>query len=374
MAPSKVACYLVFALSSCILLCNAQILHPCEFDAIYQLGDSISDTGNLIRQNPSSVYAKPPYGQTYGNGKPTGRCSDGLLMIDFFAQSAGIPFLEPYLKIKKGASNTGANGVNFAVAGSTALSARVLATKGILNPLTVTSLSEQLDWMETYFRALCSGDKDKCSEKLKTALFLVGEIGGNDYNYAFLEGKTIAQIKAMVPEIVQAIKTAVSRVIGFGATRVVVPGNFPIGCIPIYLTSYKTKNSSAYDELHCLKSLNDVSTYHNNILQQAIKDLRKENPNVVVVYGDYFNAYLWIVRNAERLGFDAESVQKSCCGNGGDYNFSITSMCGAPGVPVCANPNQHLSWDGIHSTQQAYKYMADWLLRDIVSELKCKTA
>lgn len=46
-------------------------------------------------------------------------------------------------------------------------------------------------------------------KKHDKALFMVGEIGGNDYNYAFFQGKTIKEIKAMVPEVVQAIKDAV---------------------------------------------------------------------------------------------------------------------------------------------------------------------
>lgn len=41
------------------------------------------------------------------------------------------------------------------------------------------------------------------------ALFLVGEIGANDYNYALLQGKTIQEVKEMVPEVVQTVKNAV---------------------------------------------------------------------------------------------------------------------------------------------------------------------
>jgi hypothetical protein len=52
--------------------------------AIYNFGDSISDTGNLLREGDTGLLnytTKPPYGITIGN--PTGRCSDGCLMIDF---------------------------------------------------------------------------------------------------------------------------------------------------------------------------------------------------------------------------------------------------------------------------------------------------
>ena len=39
---------------------------------------------------------------------------------------------------------------------------------------------------------------------------MVGEIGGNDYNYALFQGKTIEEVRHMVLEIVQAIKDVVT--------------------------------------------------------------------------------------------------------------------------------------------------------------------
>lgn len=60
-------------------------LGDCRIDKIYQLGDSIADSGNLIREsiNGSSLpFANLPYGESYSRN-PTGRCSNGLLMIDY---------------------------------------------------------------------------------------------------------------------------------------------------------------------------------------------------------------------------------------------------------------------------------------------------
>ena len=48
-----------------------------------------------------------------------------------------------------------------------------------------------------------------CVEKLKNSLFMIGEIGGNDYNYALLQGKSIEQVTSMVSEVVQEITNAV---------------------------------------------------------------------------------------------------------------------------------------------------------------------
>lgn len=38
---------------------------------------------------------------------------------------------------------------------------------------------------------------------------MVGETGGNDYNYALVQGKTTEEAHNMVPEVVEIIKNAV---------------------------------------------------------------------------------------------------------------------------------------------------------------------
>ena len=90
----------------------------------------------------------------------------------------------------------------------------------------------------------------------------------------------------------------------------VVAGNFPIGCLPIYLTIFHTNNSAHYDEFHCPKGLNTLSTYHNDQLKQAIGDLIKENPNAVIVYGDYYNAFQSVYHNAAHLGESLSNSKK----------------------------------------------------------------
>lgn len=69
------------------------------------------------------------------------------------ALSAGIPFLDGYLN--PNATFGRGRGVNFAVAGSTALPVHVLAEKGIVAPATNSSLATQLDWMFSYFNGIC---------------------------------------------------------------------------------------------------------------------------------------------------------------------------------------------------------------------------
>lgn len=61
----------------------------CGFPAIYNFGDSNSDTGGRVSafgQDPS------PYGETFF-GMPSGRLSDGRLVIDFIGKQAVTMFL-----------------------------------------------------------------------------------------------------------------------------------------------------------------------------------------------------------------------------------------------------------------------------------------
>ncbi|XP_010692365.3 GDSL esterase/lipase At5g03980 [Beta vulgaris subsp. vulgaris] len=335
-----------------------------SFDQVYQFGDSLSDTGNLVLENPvgAHTFANFPYGVSIHH--PTGRCSDGLLIIDYFAKYFHLPLLKPYLN--KQANST--HGLNFAVAGSTALDTATLASKNILSPVTSSSLSVQLNWFKSHLESTCGSG---CKNKLHKSVFFI-ETGGNDYNYALLQRKTLKEVKDMVPQVVGAIKAAVEQVVSLGATRVVVPGNFPIGCLPIYLATFGTKDPNQYDDLKCLKGLNAFAKFHNDELKQAIRELQAEyfDKNVAVIYGDFYSGLRRILYNADAFGFKKDEVHKACCGSGNNaYNFDLMKMCGNKGVPVCADPSRLVSWDGIHLTQRAYMRMAQGLFQQIVPQI-----
>ncbi|CAN1218920.1 GDSL esterase/lipase At4g01130 [Linum perenne] len=51
----------------------------CEFEAIFNFGDSNSDTGGFWAAFPAQ---SAPFGMTYFK-KPAGRASDGRLIVDF---------------------------------------------------------------------------------------------------------------------------------------------------------------------------------------------------------------------------------------------------------------------------------------------------
>ncbi|XP_010674065.3 acetylajmalan esterase isoform X1 [Beta vulgaris subsp. vulgaris] len=334
----------------------------CNITSIYQLGDSLSDTGNLIIESPNGVaFARLPYGESFFK-HPTGRCSDGLLMIDFMAKALNIPLLTPYLN-RDALFN---HGVNFAVAGATALPVEFLADKNIVNPLTNSSLSVQLDWMWSHFNSICYDGQD-CAAKLKCALFIVGAIGSHDYYYAFSQGKRMEDVNNMVIDVVKAIIEGIIRVIQIGGTKIIVPGSFPLGQFPAYLTARQANNSTT---LRKRSLLNNLSLYHNDELKKRLQMLKRDYKNITIIYVDYHNAFNRLMENAPRFGFNgASDLRKPCCGVGGRFSFNPSRMCGAAGVPVCTNPDGYVMWDGFNLTQKAYRILARWLFRSIVSLL-----
>lgn len=87
-----------------------------------------------------------------------------------------------------------------------------------------------------------------------------------------------------------------------GAATLIVPGNFPIGCSPQFLTIYQSKNKDDYDSLGCLKWLNEFARFQNNLLQTELNHLRKAHPHVKIIYGDYYNLAMEMIQSPEKFG------------------------------------------------------------------------
>jgi hypothetical protein len=92
------------------------------------------------------------------------------------------------------------------------------------------------------------------------------------------------------------------ELINLGAKTIMIPGNFPIGCVPAYLKAHKTNNPADYDEFHCLKWFNDFSMRHNQALSDEVNRLRAQHPGVKLIYADYFGAAMEIFKNPRKFG------------------------------------------------------------------------
>jgi phospholipase/lecithinase/hemolysin len=152
------------------------------------------------------------------------------------------------------------------------------------------------------YRSIDHLHADATKSVLGESLVVVGEIGGNDYNFWFFARNSRDTPSQYMPEVVGHIGAAVQEVINLGAKTVLVPGNFPIGCVPQYLAMFQSTTSSDYDQYGCLVWFNDFSKKHNQLLQQEVARLRSQNPGVQIIFADYFGAALQFVQNPKNYG------------------------------------------------------------------------
>ncbi|KAJ6814430.1 GDSL esterase/lipase-like [Iris pallida] len=332
--------------------------------SIISFGDSIADTGNLVLSpgGGANHASRFPYGETYF-GRPTGRFSDGRIIIDFVAEAMGLPFVPPFLGGPDGGADGFRRGVNFAVAGATALDNGFFREKGLDVDWTNCSLSVQLDWFKQLLPSLCTPGSE-CTDILGRSLFLVGEIGGNDYNYLFMNGGMLDEIRSSIPKVINTIVSTVTELISLGARTLVVPGNFPIGCVPMYLKKFQSESEDDYDlRTGCIKWLNEFSEYHNSMLLKELDRLRQQHPYATIIYADYYKAALSIYRSPSSFGINV--TLRACCGSGdGPYNNNVVISCGSKTSNLCDDPSRYVSWDGIHLTEAAYRAIANMLLND----------
>ncbi|KAI7734228.1 hypothetical protein M8C21_011541, partial [Ambrosia artemisiifolia] len=346
-----------------VVLCSTRLYANGCYSSILSFGDSIADTGNL--KQLATIYddvqfpCGPPYGQNF-IGQSTGRCSNGRLIIDFLAESLGLPLVPSYFSFM-GSGNQVASrhGMNYAIAGSTAMDSSFVEARCRESAVINGSLGVQLAWFKKSLPFICGNITSlDCRNFIGRSLILMGEIGGNDYNIPLSHGKSIDMVRSYVPLVIDTIVSTLNVLIEMGARTLVVPGNFPVGCFPSYLTIEVSGLSGReeYDPITgCLTKLNELSEYHNKMLQTKLNKIQELNPNVVVIYADYYNAAMQIYYSPNEYGFTNETTLKACCGCGGPFNYNATARCGDASTILCDEPDKYVSWDGVHLTEAAYK-------------------
>ncbi|KAF5198537.1 hypothetical protein FRX31_011879 [Thalictrum thalictroides] len=119
----------------------------------------------------------------------------------------------------------------------------------------------------------------------------MGEIGGNDYNNAFFQGDTNLRAFSR-PSNNQCCQRSDSC---WGCSD---------SCTRELSNWLHTNLSFQISDwyMKCLSALNGFARYHNDYLHGALAELRREFPNVIILYGDYYNAFESVLRCAPALG------------------------------------------------------------------------
>ncbi|KAL6842709.1 hypothetical protein ACP4OV_027553 [Aristida adscensionis] len=343
-----------------LLLLNSPVGLCGSYKRIFSFGDSIIDNGNFVHMIGSSPnkFKELPYGMTFFR-RPNGRISDGRVLIDFYAQALELPLIPPSLPEKD--SGQFPNGANFAVLAATALPPDYFRRWNHSVPVPY-SLGVQIGWFKEMLRRIAPGEEAK-KQLLNESLIVLGEIGGNEYNFWFGARRPRDQAYQFIPDIVKCIGSYVEELIGLGAKTIMIPNNFPIGCVPSYLSGFQSGDPRDYDEHRCLRWFNDFSMLHNEALRCEVDRLRARNPGTKLVYADYYGAAMEFVRDPRRFGIGDPLV--ACCGGGGRYHTD--AECNST-AKVWGDPSGFASWDGVHMTDMAYSIIAQGVLNGTFSD------
>uniref|UniRef100_J3L2D5 Esterase n=1 Tax=Oryza brachyantha TaxID=4533 RepID=J3L2D5_ORYBR len=372
-----------FALLCAAVLLNAHVVLCGCYKRIFSFGDSIIDTGNFVYSTGSSPspFKELPFGMTYFN-HPTGRICDGRVLVDFYAQAFNLSLLPP--SMPEEGSGQFPNGANFAVLASTALGPDYFKTKYNFSVPVPYCLDSQLASFKKILDRIAPG-VDATKSLLGESLIVMGEIGGNDYNFWFFARMPRDTPNQYIPDVVGHIGAAVQEVINLGAKTVLIPGNFPFGCAPAYLSGFKSDNPSDYDATGCLAWFNDFSRQHNQALVQEVGRLRSQNPGVTLIYADYYGAAMQYFQDpknyassmhafmdeADTIAFvwlmfryvlGLEGIPDpllACCGGDGPYHTGMTCNKTAK---LWGSPANFANWDGVHMTEKAYSIIANGVL------------
>ncbi|CAN0842767.1 GDSL esterase/lipase At3g26430 [Linum grandiflorum] len=335
----------------------------CDFPAIFNFGDSNSDTGGL---SAAFGQAGPPVGETFFH-HPAGRVCDGRLIIDFMAESLGLPYLSAFL------DSVGSNfshGANFATAGSPIRPSNQTLRQSAFSPISLDVQSNQFhDFVNRSQIARARGgvylELLPKQDHFARALYTF-DIGHNDLVSAYFLNMTTPQVLAQIPDILSQYKVAIKSVYSLGGRHFWIHGAGPIGCLGYVLTRVPT---TKYDKAGCAVLVNRAALWFNRGVKRMVRELKHELPLAAITYVDVYSPKYELIRHAKSHGF--KEAITACCGSGGKYNYSKELFCGTKmkkpdGTTVelksCEDPSVYVNWDGIHFTEAANKLIFEQIV------------
>lgn len=361
MATKKLSLHLLILAFICIPYYAKCI--DFNYPAVFNFGDSNSDTGDLAASGLQAIADTPPYGQTYFQ-KPNGRYCDGRLIVDFLMDAVDLPFLKPYL------DSVGApmfrRGCNFATAGSTILP----ATASSVSPFSFGVQVAQFYRFKNRVQDLSKSrkfDKYIPSEDFFGKALYMFDIGQNDLAGAFYS-KSLDQILASIPYILQEFESGIQKLYDEGARFFWIHNTGPLGCLTQNVAKFGT-DPSKLDAQGCVSAHNQAAQLFNLQLHALCKKLQGQLADANVTYIDIYTIKSNLISNYSRYGFEQPIM--ACCGSGGPpLNYDSRVPCGQTkvinGTAVtaigCSDSTEYINWDGIHYTEAANLYVASQIL------------
>ncbi|TYI75172.1 hypothetical protein E1A91_D07G257200v1 [Gossypium mustelinum] len=242
---------------------NADGSISCGFPAIYNFGDSNSDTGGISATLNEIL---PPNGETFF-GHPAGRASDGRLIIDFIAEGIKLPYLSAYM------DSIGTNfrhGANFATGGSSVrppgfspFNLGIQISQFIQFKARTTTLYNQISLNRRIPLSISNLPRPA---EFSQALYTF-DIGQNDLGHGF-QTMSEKQARDSIPDIVGELSKAIHILYNEGARFFWIHNTGPLGCLP-YNVIYGKKPGNV-DKNGCVKAQNEAAMEFNKQLKNKI--------------------------------------------------------------------------------------------------------
>ncbi|KAF4389936.1 hypothetical protein G4B88_003419 [Cannabis sativa] len=339
-----------------------------NFPAVFNFGDSNSDTGGLVSSGIETI--NPPYGQNYFK-IPSGRYSDGRLIIfniyecNNAVDAMDLPFLNSYLDSIGAPSFR--KGCNFAAAGSTVLPATATSVSPFSFGLQVSQFGR---FKAKTLELLAKGRKFSkyipTEDVFSKGLYMF-DIGQNDVAGAFYS-KTFDQIIASIPTILLEFENGIKYLYDQGARNFWIHNTGPLGCLTQNVLKFGT-DPSKLDEQGCVSAHNQAAKLFNLQLHALSKKLQGQYSDTNFTYVDIFSIKSNLIANYSKYGFEQPIM--ACCGYGGpplNYDFRIscgqTKILNGTSVTAkgCTDSTDYISWDGIHYTEAANQFVSSQIL------------
>ncbi|CAN0903334.1 GDSL esterase/lipase LTL1 [Linum grandiflorum] len=263
--------------------------------AIFALGDSECDTGNNNYLATKYRADFPPYGIDF---YPTGRFSNGRILVDSISEGIGLGYILPYLSPQLNGEWL-LKGASFASAGIGILNATGVQFGNLIR------IYQQFLYFEQYRRRVAAMiGEEETQYLIESSIFLVCLTGSDFLNYYYLDDHhSRPQFDGLPNEYVTLLlfeyKKILIRIYELGGRRILVKGPGPVGCYPKVLAA--AANNGKRRDI-CDDELQTVVASYNARLAQLTTQINSDLDSQVFVFIDAFRLGNDVVNNPKAYG------------------------------------------------------------------------
>ncbi|CAO2829343.1 unnamed protein product, partial [Amaranthus hypochondriacus] len=171
------------------------------------------------------------------------------------------------------------------------------------------------------------------------------------------------EARKSIPELMNQFGLAIKKLHEQGARTFWIHNTGPIGCLPYLVIKHPPKPENV-DEAGCLKSYNEVAKEFNKQLKNKITELQTQLHTSLLVYVDIYSAKYSLISKSMEYGF--VDPLGYCCKHANNsrlhcWNKETVNKTAVYATP-CSKPWEYISWDSIHYTEAANRWVANRVL------------